>query len=653
MRQVSKFLGALMIGSALALMTSCGGSNQSNRSQSSLTTTTAAAINDIPSDVKDILSLYQGLNGQAPSNQQLADFRNQLAVQASAGNWSFYQSLTDSYKSMDNGTFAKQVLDNLKVTSTTVNANSYAILLNALTQFFAAYGPAARGQIIVNLGSLLFGFQTEATWGTAAKIYANQIAANYDYSSNYTNTTSGSPLSLFSPIPILLPDLRMKFDLLCGDQVNIQSAVAANLTRHTNGKKDLLFTLWCGSQLGASTTSPTVNGLIALIQQDDGSFIDGTKQLFGIDFVDVGGGVANSPVVFDFNNDGYDDVVYAVTGEDGRTLPQGYTGNNRKNFFITSRGNGSYSVANYGLAGYNYAAQLVTNSNGEKDVLTSSIGYGGSNQAFRYTPSGWTSILDYDGLPSNTGSFYSSNNSVIDSVISQSNAGGVNLYKKQNNNSWLSVSSWGFTSIGSAPFKSWNGDVGALTIVRYNGLDYGFVSFSDNCQIKMKPSNQIISLFAVPAQEVVGGYSGQMLVESTNQFAWHLMLVGLTENQGKLTNIPITINNEITDQKFFAMKCIDINSDGNIDIVIYNWGSNAKPLIYVNNEDGSYSAVNQNLLPDSSLSYKDTMSLYEDIDGDGVKDLIYYPLTGVNPGTSRVQFQLFKGNRNISSSDFK
>jgi hypothetical protein len=50
-----------------------------------------------------------------------------------------------------------------------VNAASLDILKVALTQYFGAYGPSARGVIVNNLVGLLAGLESDATWGGAAR----------------------------------------------------------------------------------------------------------------------------------------------------------------------------------------------------------------------------------------------------------------------------------------------------------------------------------------------------------------------------------------------------------------------------------------------------------------------------------------------------
>ena len=463
-------------------------------------------------------------------------------------------------------------------------------------------------------------------------------------------------LSPFASAPLLLPDLLPKYQSLCGLRAGVQSAAVANLSGHRDGRKDLLFTIWCDQYpVGSETTAPTVNGLVAFVQQSDGRFVGATYRLFGTEMVDMAGGVATSPAVFDFNGDGLDDIVYAVTGEDGRTLPQGYTGNNRPNVALMSRPDGSYSVQQIGWPGYNVTARLIRNRLGGMDVMTSSIGYGGKDQAIRLVNGQWHAVTDYDGGPAFSGSFYASTPSVqwADRAMSQVDGTTLVLWQQASDGRWTRLSSWALENPRKAPFRSWNGDPGELSIFSYQGRDYGFPSFGDHCRLQPVPGGQPLTLFAVPAQEVTGGYDGRFLVESSADFSWHLLLMAFSDAQGQLISSPLSLASEITNQAFFALKCGDFNGDGADDIVVHPWGRNAKPIIYLNDGRGGFASVLQTRLPDSSPSFTDTMSVIADVDGDGLPDLIYYPLTRLQPDTSRIQYQVFKGLRALGTVDVR
>ena len=84
----------------------------------------------------------------------------------------------------------------------------------------------------------------------------------------------------FNDNPVLLPDLRDKYDQLCGNNTSAQTLNLADLD--ADDKLDILVTLWCGVPPGTVKTGlPTVGGMVAFLQTDDNTFIDNTKTIFG------------------------------------------------------------------------------------------------------------------------------------------------------------------------------------------------------------------------------------------------------------------------------------------------------------------------------------------------------------------------------------
>jgi len=482
---------------------------------------------------------------------------------------------------------------------------------------------------------------------------------------NYNGKTSNNLLITVTPPPVdpnqifsnsaqMLPNLSDKFNNLCGSSVEIQTVITANILGHKDGKKDLVAGLYCMTTAGAIVNTPTPGGLIVLTQQQDGSFIDDTQRIFGVPLISVGGGVPFRGVALDLNGDGYDEVFFAVTGEDGRNLPQGYTGYNRKNVVLTSSANGSYSNQLIGLPGYNNTVQIVNGPNGYKDILTTSIGYGGSNQAFRLLGNQWVNINDYDGGPALSSSFYNYSNPVLNvnsAIGSNSNATGLSLYR-QTGNQWNLLSNWNLPVKSIVNYNSWNGQPGTMSIFTISGNDYGFVSFGDNCRIKRQAA-QDSSIFALPSQKIVGGYSsGRILTESNpSDFSNALIIIGFEESSGSLIQSTISFRNFITNQNFFNIKCIDFNGDGFDDLIVNNWGFGQKPNFYLQENGSSFDLIDPSRIPAPSSDFNGAIAIYEDIDGDGIKDILYYPINGLANTNAKAQFQIFKGIRSISNID--
>jgi hypothetical protein len=461
-----------------------------------------------------------------------------------------------------------------------------------------------------------------------------------------------TPVSLFASTPQLLPDLKEKYDALCGNQVSVQNAIPANLTGHTDGKKDLVFNLWCGQVPGTVTTAPTVNGVVALIQQADGSFVDGTRTLFGTGMVDlIGSGVQS--VVYDFNGDGKDDVVFAVTGEDGRALPQGFSGNNRQNVFLTSKQDGTYSVERLGPYSYNHYIALLDNEVGGKDVSISTIGYGGTSTTWRYQ-NGWTQLGGYNWISAMAVYFKrAASDLASNTAISQAYAG-ISLFTRSNGSAWSSSSNWSFPNPQTVPWQGWNGDLGNASVVTYNGKDYASVVFENGCELKLKPTDTTtVAIMALNTLEIVGGYQGGTIVESSSYLKPITKLMAFTTSNNTLTNINLPVVNEVQKIQFLHISCGDLNADGSDDILVMPWGANAIPIVYLNDGAGNFSLVDTSKLPVPSTDFREATMLYVDINGDGIRDLLYWPLTALSGNPSKVQYQIFKGLRAANATDYK
>ena len=91
--------------------------------------------------------------------------------------------------------------------------------------------------------------------------------------------TSASVEPLFHENPTQLPDLREKYDQLCGNNTSAQTVDLADL--NADGLKDIVIGLWFGVPSGTVKTGlPAVGALVALTQTAEKTFIDSTMSLF-------------------------------------------------------------------------------------------------------------------------------------------------------------------------------------------------------------------------------------------------------------------------------------------------------------------------------------------------------------------------------------
>lgn len=523
----------------------------------------------------------------------------------------------------------------------------------------------SNAELISENGS--YTFSTSLDSGSTYAVKALTVPNNYSCTVSNSSGTIGSSISTvniqcalvspFSSNAILLPDVRQKYDRLCGDAVGMR-AFTANMIGHKDGKKDIVATFYCVTNPVGQTllnSVPTKNGLIVFLQRNDGTFYDGTLDIFGVDLVDLGGISFEHPAVFDINGDGYDEIVLPITGEDGRALLSNdtTTWNNKQVVFITSIGSGQYKVEKIGWASYGMAADLVDNQFNSKDVITTVIGYGGKPQAWRLNGANWNLATDYDSLGNSlTGLYFPgiTPSSGSASHLATTSVTSIALYQKANGN-WSKSSDWSFQNIRQAQYVSWNGQQGALNLINYNGADYGFVSFGEYCALRRNSNENYFGFYELPSSLITGGYNGQLLHESSTDFQTHILLMGFSIANGNITQINIPFQNEISNQMPLKMTCNDVNGSGNQAITILTWGQNAKPIVYLNNNNGGFSSVNQNVFPSASISFDGNTSILEDIDGDGIPDLFVYPLNGLRNSPASVKYQIFKGIRVLGSTD--
>ena len=267
----------------------CGGGDQSEKSNVrpvlAAAQSAASSVSEIPSDARAIIGLYQGLYGKAPSNVQLALFKTQYA----ANSGMFFQSQTTASQSTTDAAFAKQVLDNFQVTPSTVNASSYALLLDALQQFFAAYGKAGRGQIVVNLAGLLSGLETDETYGVAAARLNLQTSANYSYSIDPANSVDGIanvvPVVNATSVPFEI--VRGSWDAIANGNLFAEDSAKLYVTVTGNVLTIRAEQFFDGTCLYTASLTPSRDGLNpGNFQCSD--FTSGTWRLLAMQRVDQG-----------------------------------------------------------------------------------------------------------------------------------------------------------------------------------------------------------------------------------------------------------------------------------------------------------------------------------------------------------------------------
>jgi hypothetical protein len=457
---------------------------------------------------------------------------------------------------------------------------------------------------------------------------------------------------LFNGKPILLPDILPKMELLCGkgQSAAIQNGLPMNLTGHKDGKKDLLFTLWCGvsSAAGISITKPTLNGAVAFIQNQDGTFRDGSKQLFGVEILDIGG-VPHYAATGDFNNDGYDDAVFSVSREDGRDWSIDHAANGVPPAFLTSNSKGGYTLEKKGTPEWGYGAITIDNEIGGKDVLVAGEVY----DVWRFSD-GWKVQANYSWATPRTYFFNraGAGQASTIAIVGENSGKQLTLYSRENGQGWAPRSNYSVETPNPplATWIAWNGQVGQQTITKIDGKDYTSIYFEATCELRLSKGAPLVAISSFAGYEISGGFSGQVLTEGRGMVST-TRLMAFSVTQGKMERIPIIIRNEVSENISLygiGMRCGDLNQDGYDDIIMITAGQ--KPIIYINDGSGAFEKVEQSAFPNVA-DFGAFVNIYDDIDGDGIPDLVYFPAAGVSGNLQKIEFPIYKGLRRLSQSD--
>lgn len=409
-----------------------------------------------------------------------------------------------------------------------------------------------------------------------------------------------------------------------------------------DGRLDLLMNLWCASQAGQPNNGPVVNSVVALIQTGPLIFEDQTREIFGTESVNLGG-VGIRYVKYDFNGDGLDDIVFAVNMEDHRlgsnTLVQ--------NTALMSSGKGRYILERIGSPAFSQGLTLKDNDVGTKDVVLMP-----ANEALRYE-NGWNIVerFDWIGWVETLFTPRSAPGRGSTLAFAQGTASTDYFVYGSNEGRWQLVGEE--TMSGRyVPFKSYTGDVGQTKLFSIDGRDYAIGGFLESRLFRKTRSGAYDMLTILVGKEIVGGYQGGMLDENAGYpDMTQMVLLGIDE-KGVFGRLPLTVIDEVKGISPHRMITGDLDGDGFDDAIIYRWRKDERPLIYLNDGFGNLRRVADRHIPSLSVNGNGHAGqLYADLDGDGIPDLLYYPIAGAWSDFSSVRLQVFKGLRSLRTSD--
>lgn len=199
-----------------------------------------------------------------------------------------------------------------------------------------------------------------------------------------------NPASLYYTKPLALP--MIQDSLFPSKQPWIQFVVPIDLNNdmltdfifHLNGANEILNNLPIEDSTNLTNQLP--ESLIVYLSQDEGDYKVGNKEIFGYEDVNLGG-VQRKYVVYDFNNDNYDDIIFATNKEDGRIssqiegMPWNWAAHTAS---IISDDLGNYKIESIGPLSYNHSVEIYQGNGLNDIVLTQGTSYSWFGEWWEY-----------------------------------------------------------------------------------------------------------------------------------------------------------------------------------------------------------------------------------------------------------------------------
>jgi hypothetical protein len=116
----------------------------------------------------------------------------------------------------------------------------------------------------------------------------------------------------------------------------------------------------------------------------------------------------------------------------------------------------------------------------------------------------------------------------------------------------------------------------------------------------------------------------------------------------------MTVSNEVQQSlESNQMQCGDVNGDGFDDVYFMRSKRDLMPVVYLNDGAGNLKLADAAVFPKSPDSSGLTNFVLADMDGDGVQDLIYFPIYTPSGSYNDLRIRIHKGLRTMRQSDAK
>jgi hypothetical protein len=457
-------------------------------------------------------------------------------------------------------------------------------------------------------------------------------------------------IGLFEDVKTTISTPEKYYSAVAEAEVGASLITLAVIDVNLDGLNDIVAHYW-GFQSDPKSlpdvyTGPVKNNLVIYLQDETRNFQIGTREILGSDFVDLGG-ASRKRVIGDFNLDGYQDIAYAMNKEDGRKLANSEEGEPwaTEAAILISNGDGTYRVDLLSPANFYHSVDTRITREGYIDILFNSPNFNNSPAvAYRYVNNKAELVEGYPYVSPAFSSFNKAStngysNQLISDIILDDQSQGIGLFEEDDEGYWQEIDQFGFNADSDYTKLTCEGcdAVEEWRVHRFNGRNRYSPAIFESCSMLINPQGE--SIFIVQLSSYL---LPDELSDSVNIIDhWHSQredeeFLAFRVLNSQLELIPEFFDQQDRDIHSYWFECGDIDGDGYDDLVTrnrsystdYSSQERGAITIYKNNKKGSLQRIDPRIIPKPTLTEFPSdfylRALYEDLDNDGIKDVLYF-----------------------------